>query len=79
MSSDIRLDMRSESDAVHIVLMDNGLEFNPLEDAKPPDLDSSVEERPVGGLGIHLAKTMADEIGYERRDGWNVVSILKRR
>ena len=59
-----------------ITFIDSGLEFNPL--AKPdPDLSLSVEDRPIGGLGIFMAKNYMDRITYERKDGKNVLRIEK--
>ena len=43
--------------AGHVVLefADDGREFDPLA-ARPPDLERPLEERPIGGLGIHLVR-----------------------
>ena len=78
-STVVRLNMESDSDTVRLELMDNGRAFNPLEDTPAPDLESDVEDRLVGGLGVHLVKTMADELEYERVDGFNKVIVVKRR
>ena len=48
--------------------------FNPLE-AEEPDLDSDLEHRAVGGLGLHFVKMMSDECQYERRGDGNVIRI----
>jgi serine/threonine-protein kinase RsbW len=56
---------------------DNGRAFNPLE-APAPDIDASIEERPVGGLGIHLVRSMMDSVEYRRDDGRNVFIMKKR-
>ena len=53
------------------------LRDDPLE-APPPDLDSPLDERPVGGLGIHLLKELTDRIRYRREAGFNVLSLAKR-
>ena len=53
-----------------VEVADQGVEFNPLK-AKPPDLTLSLEERPIGGLGIHLVKTLATSLTYRREHGWN--------
>jgi serine/threonine-protein kinase RsbW len=53
-----------------VEVADQGVEFNPL-DAQPPDLTLSIEGRPVGGLGIHLAKKLAKSLTYRREQGWN--------
>ena len=36
-----------------------------------------VEKRPIGGLGIYLVRTIMDEVNYERKDGHNVLSMIK--
>ena len=56
---------------------DEGVAFNPL-DRKPPDLTPAVRRRQIGGLGIFLARSMSDEIGYERKDGKNILTIKKK-
>jgi serine/threonine-protein kinase RsbW len=53
-----------------VEVADQGAEFNPLK-AEPPDLTSSLEARPIGGLGIHLVKTFAASLTYRRDQGWN--------
>ena len=42
------------------------------------DLDASLEDRQVGGLGIHLVKHFMDEYDYSYRDRHNVVTLKKR-
>ena len=60
-----------------IDVTDNGIAFNPL-DAKPPDLDLPITERPIGGLGIHIVKALTDTIAYRREDGRNHVTMTMR-
>lgn len=55
---------------------DRGKPFNPL-DFPRPDLSASLEDRPVGGLGIFLAVKMMDKVGYQRIDGKNRLSVWK--
>lgn len=62
---------------VTAVIKDNGRPFNPLKDAPLPDLDLSAEDRTVGGLGIHLTKAFVDTLDYERKDGWNRLSLVQ--
>ncbi|MGE3294625.1 MAG: ATP-binding protein [Geminicoccaceae bacterium] len=57
------------------VVDDPGPPFDPLRDAPPPVLGGSVAERPIGGLGLHIAMTLARRIDYERRDGRNRLSL----
>lgn len=59
-------------------IIDRGIPFNPFTDAPPPDLSSPLPDRRVGGLGIHIAKTLMDSCSYERRDGLNHTVLRKR-
>ena len=65
----ITLEMRDHE--LLIQYEDNGLPFNPFEEAKQPDLGSTLEERAIGGLGIHFIKNMTDSQQYERLEGIN--------
>jgi serine/threonine-protein kinase RsbW len=56
---------------------DDGRAFNPLE-VPAPDVDATIEERPIGGLGIHLVRSMMDSVEYRRVDGRNVFIMKKR-
>lgn len=53
-----------------VEIADQGYAFNPLE-AEAPDLTLSLDERPIGGLGIHLLKVFAETLTYRREQGWN--------
>ena len=59
-----------------ITFADSGTPYDPL--ARPdPDTTLSAEERPIGGLGILMAKKSADAISYEYKDGKNVLTFEK--
>ena len=60
-------------------LVDNGPAFDPLAEAAEPDLDLDVEDRPIGGLGIHLVRNLMDDVRYQRIDECNHFFISKRR
>jgi anti-sigma regulatory factor (Ser/Thr protein kinase) len=61
---------------VHITLrlVDSGIAFDPLTQADP-DVDSSLEERKIGGLGIFIAKQLSDDLKYSRVNGQNQLDI----
>ena len=61
-----------------IELKDDGHPFNPLNSA-PPDTNLALEERPIGGLGIHLLREMMDRCEYQHADGKNCVTFQKSR
>ncbi|HSI13799.1 MAG TPA: ATP-binding protein [Chthoniobacter sp.] len=56
---------------------DGGRAFNPLE-AAPPNLDAPLSERTLGGLGIHLVRSLMDSVEYRRDGGKNVLTLRKR-
>jgi anti-sigma regulatory factor (Ser/Thr protein kinase) len=55
---------------------DDGRAFNPLE-APAPDTGASIDERPIGGLGIHLVRSVMNSVEYRREDGRNVLTMKK--
>ncbi len=69
----------SDTDVLTIELRDEGQAFNPLTDCPEPDLESGLDDRPVGGLGIYLVRTMMDELNYRREDNKNILTIVKRK
>lgn len=62
---------------VVLTITDDGIPFNPLTVA-PPDLSLLLHEREIGGLGIHLVRSMFDEVSYHRNVGRNVLTVKKR-
>ena len=62
-----------------IRLEDASPAFDPAAAERPPDRLLPVAERPIGGLGIHLALSAADEYEYEYAGGENRSTIRVRR
>ena len=60
-----------------LAVISDGHAFNPLE-VPEPDTNLPLEDRPVGGLGIHLLRKLSDHMTYERRDECNHVMIVKQ-
>jgi serine/threonine-protein kinase RsbW/sigma-B regulation protein RsbU (phosphoserine phosphatase) len=56
---------------------DDGPAFDPLS-APAPDIRAPIEERKVGGLGIHLLRTLMDAVEYRRADGRNHLTFRIR-
>jgi serine/threonine-protein kinase RsbW len=63
-----------EPGELSVEFADRGVEFNPLS-APPPDLTLDLENRPIGGLGIFLVKTLAPSVAYRRDRDWNRLSL----
>lgn len=62
---------------VTVWIVDDGPAFNPL-DTVAPDTALSLDDRAIGGLGVHLVRRLMDSVSYERRDGCNRLRFAKR-
>lgn len=63
---------------VEIALKDNGPPFDPSKKGKKVDPSLSLEEREVGGLGIHFIYQNVDEVRYRREKDQNVLTLVKK-
>lgn len=77
--SEIEIEVASGADEVRIEVRDGGRAFDPFREAPEPDLDAGVQERQIGGLGVHFVKALMDETSYCREGGRNHVTMVKRR
>ncbi|TAJ73450.1 MAG: ATP-binding protein [Phenylobacterium sp.] len=57
-------------------ITDDGVAFDPLA-AAPPDTSLSIEDREIGGLGIHLVRKLMDQVDYERSGKHNRLQFSK--
>jgi serine/threonine-protein kinase RsbW len=69
----VRFTAQLTSDHVVLRFSDDGRPFDPLA-APPPDLARPLEERAIGGLGIHLVRKLADALVYERSGDRNLLT-----
>ncbi|MBO4463176.1 MAG: SpoIIE family protein phosphatase [Prevotella sp.] len=74
---DVSIEAQSNDVRLKFTITDSGSPFDPTAKA---DADTSLnaEERPIGGLGIHLVRQLMDSINYERVDGHNVLTLRKK-
>ena len=72
-----RLRLEVAAGLVVLEFVDDGRPFDPLA-AKAPDLELPSGERPVGGLGIHLLRSLVDAVAYARVGSTNVLTVRKR-
>jgi sigma-B regulation protein RsbU (phosphoserine phosphatase) len=59
-----------------VTIKDSGVPFNPFA-RETPDISESIEEREIGGLGIHMVRSLMDEYSYHRQINKNVVTLVK--
>lgn len=73
---EIELEARSDARSLVFVLTDAGIAFDPTQ-VPDADVNLSLEERPIGGLGIFLIRKIMDEVSYQRMDGKNRLCMRK--
>ncbi|MEM9956728.1 MAG: ATP-binding protein [Pseudomonadota bacterium] len=72
----IRAALRPAGDGrVLLSFSDGAPSFNPFEDVPQPDVDATLEDREIGGLGLFLIRELADEWRYDRLPGQNRVIV----
>ena len=72
----IHVGMAEEGGRLRFLLEDDARPFDPLT-ARIPDVNAPADERPIGGLGIHLVRTIMDRVAYERVAGLNRLVLEK--
>jgi phosphoserine phosphatase RsbU/P len=72
----IKVRLSVQPGEVKIEVEDDGQPFNPLE-APEADTAQSLEERSIGGLGIHLLRKLMDGLEYQRQEGKNRLLMKK--
>ena len=73
---DIEVRLELAGHRIVVTVLDDGVSFNPLV-APAADTSLPLEQRELGGLGIHLVKRLTDEARYRRQDGRNAITLVK--
>ncbi len=74
---EITVTLRVQGNELAAEVIDDARAFDPLS-APKADVNLPLEQRNVGGLGIHLARTLMDEMTYRREQDKNVLIMKKR-
>ena len=72
----ITLHLSQQNDLLSMEISDDGIAFDPLT-APPPDLESDLDDRPIGGLGVHLVRELMDNVSYRFKYGRNHLLVTK--
>lgn len=64
-----------DQDVFCVKLADRGAAFDPFRQAPKPALEAGLEDRPIGGLGVHLVQKMLDKAEYRREGDRNLVTL----
>ena len=75
---EISVEISKESDRLLIVVTDDSNSFNILELPANNEINKPLEERRIGGLGVHFIKTLTDHLEYKRDGGKNRILMMKK-
>jgi len=67
-----------DNDKMILTIRDKGLLFNPLKQEAKVDLESPLEQRLEGGLGILMMRQYMDQINYKRDGEYNLLTMIKK-
>ena len=72
----IRFTLHLDDNVLTLNIEDHGIPFNPLE-KEDPEIPADLIDVKIGGLGIHIVRTLMDDIRYERKQGRNKLTLKK--
>jgi serine/threonine-protein kinase RsbW len=73
---EVRVNVILDVDRVTAEVEDDGRAFNPL-DLAPPDIQAGLDRRGVGGLGVHIVRSLMDTVEYRRERDRNIFTMSK--
>lgn len=74
---EIEISLSLDAEGVSVYVVDDGKAFDPLAQTAP-DLDADLDDRPIGGLGIHLLRSLMRDVSYRRENGHNVLAFARK-
>jgi anti-sigma regulatory factor (Ser/Thr protein kinase) len=75
----IEVKIRFYKEKLTVTIMDDGIRYNPF-DRSDPDTSLALDDREIGGLGVHLVKLLVDDYHYEYKNQVkkNITTFKKR-
>ena len=73
----VDFEFQIDSKTITVNILDDGRRFNPLTEVPEPDIDAKLEDRTVGGLGVHFVRTFMDGASYRHERGKNRLTLTK--
>lgn len=73
----INVQINLSNEGLEILLKDDAPPFDPFKQAPSPNLESDINKRPIGGLGVHLVKTLMDDTHAYYDGSGNLLVLYK--
>lgn len=74
----VRITLEKTADWLELEIIDSNAERFDITTASLPDLDVPIEKRRPGGMGLHLVRKFADQLGYRHEEGDGIITFRKR-
>ncbi len=71
----IEIYFEQEDKVFTVRITDDGIPFDPLQKTAEGELDKPLEERQIGGLGIHFVRELSNKMEYKRKQDKNILTI----
>jgi serine/threonine-protein kinase RsbW len=74
----VEVEIQAEGGVLVVLLRDHAPVFDPTG-VPSPDLDTPLDRRPLGGMGVHLTRDLTDEVRHQSPPGWsNELTLVKK-
>ena len=77
-NKDIAISLEKRQNEFVLSLIDFGVAPFDLTGVKKVDVNQPLENRAVGGLGLHLVRNMVDDLSYKFENGNCVITVIKK-
>lgn len=77
-NQELTIHLEFDEEKLSVTLTDQGIAFD-LKKYKSPDIKKQIEKKRRGGMGIHLMKSLMDEVSYKVKNQKNVLRMSKNR
>ena len=73
----VDFEFQIDSRVITVNILDDGRKFDPLTEVPEPNVDAKLEDRSIGGLGVHFVRKFMDGADYRHVDGRNRLTLTK--
>lgn len=73
----VDFEVRADPRTMIVDIRDDGRKFDPLTEVPEADVEGALEERAVGGLGVHFVRQFMDAASYRHESGMNRLTLTK--
>lgn len=77
-NQEVLVNLKFDDEKIVVKLTDYGSSFD-ITKYKRPNLKEKIKQKKRGGMGVHLIKTLMDDVTYSRENKKNEIRMSKKR